>query len=231
MNPFRYLLDLLFPPLCAGCREVMDDANIAVCDKCKASLPITEHATHHDNKVSGLFTDIPKVIHAAAFCHFDHENAIYNIIHAIKYHNRPDAATWIGTQAARHFQEKNPQWFMGIDLIFPIPLHRKRLGKRTYNQAELIAKGISLVTGIPVDTCHLLRRVNNKTQTLLSPQQRKRNTEGIFYLSHAEELRGKHVLLVDDIITTGATMRSAVSILTPVRGLTISILTMGMAGN
>ena len=208
----------------------MEDAALVVCPECCRSLPLTEHASHKDNKVSGLFTDISKVEKAAAFCHYDHDTAFYRIIHAMKYFRQPQVGVWLGREAARHFMSENPQWFSGIDMIVPIPLHKKRLRQRLYNQSELIAEGVSKETGIAVDTRHLLRVVNNPTQTQRTTDERRANTEGIFDLKKGEELRGKHILLIDDIVTTGSTLRSAISVLTPVRGLRVSILTMGEAG-
>lgn len=231
INPFRYLLDLLFPPVCAGCGEVLNEAKAIVCDQCRSTLPTTEHALYADNKVSGLFTDITKVKKSAAFCHYQKGSGFYNIIHNLKYHNLPQIGVWLGRTAAEHFLSIQPEWFSDIDFIVPIPLHKKRIRQRLYNQSELIADGISYVTGIPTDTTHLIRTIDNPTQTKRSAQQRRFNTEGIFTLLHSEDFKGKHILLVDDIVTTGATLRSAISVLTPVRGLSVSILTMGGAGN
>lgn len=230
MRLFNYLLDLFFPPLCTGCGEVLDDARSVICDDCRKLLPMTEHATHPDNRLSGLFSDIRKVQWTAAFCYYKKDSMFYRLIHNLKYHNRPQTGVWLGRIAAEHFLSQNPKWFEGINIIIPIPLHKKRLYQRRYNQAELIATGISAITGIPIDINHLIRIVNNPTQTMRSAKERKQNTHDIFALVHADELKDKHILLVDDIVTTGATMRSAISVLTPVRGLTISILTMGEAG-
>ncbi len=230
MKLLRSLLDLFFPPLCPGCSCVLEEADHVVCGQCAKSMPFTEHASHKDNKVSGLFTNISKVQRSAALCFYDPDTVFHKLVHALKYHNQPAVGMWLGRQAALRFRNENPHWFDGIDLILPVPLHRKRLGRRRYNQSVLIADGISEITGIPVDTAHLLRKVNNATQTLKSAEERRQNTQDIFSLLHPEQLKNKHVLLVDDVITTGSTMRSCINLLTPVRGLRISILAMGMAG-
>ena len=231
MRIFSYLLDLFYPPLCAGCGEVLDDSSLVVCNTCRKSFPLTEHATHADNRVSGLFTDIKKVERAAAYCHYVRDSRFYQLIHQLKYYNRPQVGVWLGKQAATHFLSQNPQWFSGIDYLIPVPLHKKRLRQRRYNQAELIADGISAATGISVLTNRLVRIVDNPTQTKRTAEERRQNTTGIFALKGGNDLRGKHILLIDDIVTTGSTLRSCISVLTPVRGLHISILTMGEAGN
>ncbi len=231
MALFSHLLDLFFPPLCAGCGDVLQNAGEVVCARCCKSFPYTEHPTRADNRVSGLFTDIPKVSQAAALCVYEPESPFYQVIHNMKYHRRPEVGVWLGRNAATRFLEQNQHWFEGIDLIVPVPLHKRRLKSRRYNQSELIADGISQVTGIPVDTNHLMRIVDNPTQTQRTPAERKLNTQGIFLLHNPDDFKNRHLLLVDDIITTGSTLRSAVSQLTPVRGLTVSVLTMGMAGD
>lgn len=208
----------------------MDGDEQHVCSSCLSSLPLTEHATHNDNKASGLFTDLKKVVKTAAYCFYDHESYFYQMIHALKYYNQPQVGVVLGRQMAEHFINEKPTWFEGIDLIIPVPLHKKRMAKRGYNQSEMIADGISQVTGIPIDTKHLLRAVNNPSQTQKNTEERKKNTEGIFELTNAQDLKGKHILLVDDIITTGATLHSCCTKLNSIRGLTISIITLGIAG-
>ena len=217
------LRELFFPSVCCVCGVYTGNNNQPVCSQCLKSLPVTEHAVHNDNKVAGLFTDIKKVRRAASYCYYDHETAIYDIVHNLKYHNMPQLGEWIGERAARHFMSKNPDWFGSIDYIIPIPLHAHRLKHRRYNQSELIADGISKATGIEVDTRHLLRKTDNTSQTLLTTEQRRQNTQDIFEVRNGNELRNKKILLVDDIITTGSTMRSAILQLTPVRGLQITV--------
>lgn len=223
------LRELFFPSACCVCGAYTADKDQPVCPECIKALPVTEHATHHDNKTAGLFTYIKKVKQAASYCYYDHEKPIYDIIHSLKYHNKPQLGAWIGEKAARHFISKAPDWFNHIDYIIPIPLHSKRLEQRRYNQAELIADGISRATGIKVDTKHLIRKTDNTSQTLLTIEQRRHNAEGIFELRNGNELSGRHILLVDDVITTGSTMLSAIKCLTPVRGLQISVFAIGCA--
>lgn len=229
MKILRYLLDLFYPPLCAGCGEVLEGKQEQICSACLTSLPLTEHAIYSDNKVSGLFVDFDKVVKAAAFCYYNNESGFYQMIHALKYYNQPQVGVLLGRKTAECFIKQNPNWFAGIDFIIPVPLHRKRLASRGYNQSEMIAEGISQIAGIPIDVKHLLRTINNPSQTQRSAEERKQNAEGIFSLVNSAELHNKHILLVDDIVTTGATLRSCCKVLKSVRGLKISIISLGMA--
>ena len=120
-------------------------------------------------------------------------------------------------------------FFEGVDVILPVPLHKKKQQIRGYNQSEWIARGIAAVTGISIDTESVVRQKNTETQTRKSSFERWENVEGIFQLHHAEPLAGKHVLIVDDVLTTGATTVECASCLAEIEGIRISILTLAMA--
>ena len=120
-------------------------------------------------------------------------------------------------------------FFHGVDVIIPIPLHKKKQQIRGYNQSEWISRGITAVTGVPVDTEAIIRRKNTETQTQKSALERWENVEGIFELHHAESLIGKHVLIVDDVLTTGATTVACASRIMEVEGIRISVLTLAVA--
>lgn len=225
---WKGLKDLFYPPCCAMCEEVLTDSEQFLCAQCLASLPRTETAAHRDNRVEALFTDIDKVVRGAAFCYFTPDSAFRRLIHRIKYRGKASLGEYMGEVAGKEMLGSG--FFDGIDLIVPVPLHPSREKKRGYNQAECICRGLSRATGIAVDTLHLLRRRATPTQTALSVADRKRNVEHAFEVKNANEWQGKHVLLVDDIITTGATMRSCIHEMTPIRGCRISVFALGLAG-
>lgn len=120
-------------------------------------------------------------------------------------------------------------FFEGVDVIIPIPLHKKKQQIRGYNQSECIARGIAAVTGIAVCVESVVRRKNTETQTRKSVFERWENVDGIFELNHADSLTGKHILIVDDVLTTGATTIACASRLAEVEGTRISVLTLAMA--
>lgn len=223
------ILDLFYPPLCMQCHELLTDNQQFLCADCLQHLPRTEMAANRGNRVEQLFWDIPKFQRGAAFCFYHRNEEFRQLVLRIKYSNKPLLGEYLGHLAANEFLRTD--FFKGIDLIVPVPLHPKRQRKRGYNQAEYIAKGISAATGIPLDSSHLLRMVNNPTQTKKNSRERAANTRGIFLVQMPSNWRGKHILLVDDIITTGSTLRACMKVITPIHGATISVMSLGVAGN
>ena len=149
------------------------------------------------------------------------------ILHLLKYGGQKEIGAIMGRYMAAELIESG--FFQGIDVIIPIPLHETKQRIRGYNQSEWIARGIAAVTGIPVDTEAVVRRKYTETQTRKSIFERWENVEGIFELHHAESLIGKHVLIVDDVLTTGATTVACASRIMEVEGIRISVLTLAVA--
>ena len=165
-----------------------------------------------------------KVMHlekAAAFLFYDKDHPIQRVIHKMKYADQPMIGYFLGRQAAIEFQYAD--FFDEIDVIIPIPLHPKRLNERGYNQSEYIAKGISDVTGIPIDLTHVTRTRNTPKQALQRGEERRENMEEAFAVNHPEQLYHKHILVVDDLITTGETMRSCLKAMKIIRGAKITV--------
>jgi len=158
---------------------------------------------------------------AAAFLFYDKDHPIQRVIHKMKYADQPMIGYFLGRQAAIEFQYAD--FFDEIDVIIPIPLHPKRLNERGYNQSEYIAKGISDVIGKPVDLTHVMRTRNTPKQALQSGDERRENMEEAFAVHHPEHLYHKHILVVDDLITTGETMRSCLKAMKIIRGAKFTV--------
>ena len=158
---------------------------------------------------------------AAAFLFYDKDHPIQRVIHKMKYADQPMIGYFLGRQAAIEFQYAD--FFDEIDVIIPIPLHPKRLNERGYNQSEYIAKGISDVTGIPIDLTHVTRTRNTPKQALQRGEERRENMAEAFAVNHPEQLYHKHILVVDDLITTGETMRSCLKAMKIIRGTKITV--------
>lgn len=216
------VLAMFYPRECLICGHRIDtDENI--CINCMRSLPRTEHATLRNNRLEDLFVKDNRFVRGAAFLFYDEEGNIRRLIHELKYSENPRLAYELAYKAAQEYVTTD--FFEGIDCIIPIPLHPRRLRQRGYNQSLYIAKGLSDVTKIPIDTQHLFRVRNNPKQALKIGEERERNVSNIFKTSYPEEMFRKHILLVDDVITSGLTIQSAMSAMKTFKGCSISVFT------
>ena len=184
-------------------------------------LPRTEQALVRQNITEMTLKGVRRMDKAAAFLFFEKDHPIQGLVHKMKYAEQPLIGLQLGRQAALEFQYA--EFFDGIDLIIPIPLHPRRERERGFNQSEFIARGISEVTGVPVDTMHVKRVRNTPKQALQDEQTRRHNVADAFEVNHPEQLYGKHILIVDDLITTGETMRSCIKAMRRVRGATFTV--------
>ena len=150
------------------------------------------------------------------------------ILHSIKYFDKPEIAAMLAKTFVQ--ESEGNGFFDGIDMIIPVPLAKKKARKRGYNQCDFIAKGLGQTTDITVRDDIVKRVVNNPTQTHLSPQERKTNVQGIFQVVKPEELKGKHVLIVDDVITTGSTVLSLAEEIAKTQDVKISVFSLAFAG-
>ena len=158
---------------------------------------------------------------AGAYLFFEKEHPIQQVIHRMKYADEPELGFWMGRQAVLDWRDET--FFEGIDVIIPMPLHPKRMRERGYNQSEYIARGISEITGIPVDTTHVTRVRNTPKQALQDSEGRKTNVADAFAINHPEQMYHKHILVVDDLITTGETMKACLNTMRAFRGATITV--------
>lgn len=166
----------------------------------------------------------------ATSCFFYHKGSDFrHVLHLLKYGGRKDIGEVMGRFMAAELMEAG--FFEGIDLILPVPLHPRKQKVRGYNQSECIARGISAVTGIPMDVSSVVRQRHTDTQTRKSAYERWENVDGIFCLLSPGCFRRKHVLIVDDVLTTGATVTACADAFRGVEGIRISILTLAVAGS
>ena len=200
----------------------------SLCEACRRALPRTEQASLPENSTETELTNgkvaVKKAMHlerAAAFLFFEKEHPIQQAIHKMKYADQPLIGYQLACEAAREFLYAG--FFDDIDVIVPVPLHPNRLRSRGYNQSEYIARGLSEISGIAVDTTHVARIKDTPKQALQTGEERKANIAGAFAVNNPEQLYHKHILLVDDLITTGETMRSCLKAMKRFRGATFSV--------
>ena len=221
------LKELLFPRYCKVCRRRLMHSEQHLCINCLLELPRTHYERDPNNLLMQHLMEWPEVIRATAYFNYYKEGKYSSLIHHLKYYDHPEVGTYLGRLAATEL--KAGEFFDGIDLIVPVPLSKKKQRQRGYNQCDYIARGISEITGIAMCTDCIERSVNTDTQTAKGRIERWKNTEGIFRITNAEVLKDKHILLLDDVATTGATLHACISTLLTVPGVRISVFALDKA--
>ena len=222
------LLQVLFPTTCACCDEVLVQGERQICLNCLTSLTRTLYSSHDDNHTERLLTGrVPALVHATSIYAFHHGNTVQKLVHAMKFHKNSDLCLLMGRQMGQELLHSAR--FDDIDLLVPVPLHWWRRLQRGYNQSELLCRGIAAVMKREVNTKALIRHRYTSQQSLTSAAEREQNVEGAFRVKHPEQLEGRHILLVDDVFTTGATLVSCCDALGQVKDLHISIATLCIA--
>ncbi len=224
---FRRILDFASPRACRMCGGRLSFSEEYVCMGCLASLPLTRyHLDPYENRLARIFWGRIPIERAASLFFYQPNTKSGSIIHDIKYNNQPRMAYFLGRVMAKAIISSG--FFDGIDIIIPIPLSKKRQRQRGYNQSERIALGVSAITDIEVRTDIVKRIKDNVSQTSLSTIERRENVSGIFALEKQEDLKGKHILLIDDVMTTGATLTACAEMILEAGDVRFSILTLGV---
>ena len=221
------LLSLLFPRLCYACGNHLLRNEKLICTECYVLIPRTNYHLEEDNPVARIFWGRCRIEKAAAFSFYNRDSRIRRLIHNLKYKGIKD----IGIELGRIYGLSllNSGFTRDIDVIIPVPLHRSKQRIRGFNQSYLISEGISEATGLPVDGESLVRIARTATQTRKSRYERWKNVEGTFIVEDPSCIRGKHILLIDDVITTGSTMESCAAELLKTEGVKVSVAAVAVA--
>lgn len=205
MSLISDLKELLLPRLCPVCGKLLMEGEDLLCTFCAIQLPRYRIMNIKDNLLLRMIWDKADVRRATTFLSYNHFSPYHKLVIDIKFHGKSDMAVRLGKWAA--LEAKRVDFWEGVDALVPVPLTRWRYFKRGYNQAEKLAQGMSEVTNVPV--VKLLKRIKNRTpQSQLSGEARLKNAEGIYRACVPDEWRGKCLVLVDDVMTTGATLGS-----------------------
>jgi ComF family protein len=200
-------IHLFFPRICPGCSEALLRNEHLVCLSCFLQLPQTGfHQSPFDNPVHRLFWGRVPIYAASAFLYFRKSGVIQQLMHALKYENQPEIGTFLGAEYGKTIAEENP--FHSANLILPVPLHPKREKQRGYNQSECFASGLSASLCLETNNRILVRNDFKGSQTKKSRFERWQNVESVFAVTNNKAIENKHVLLVDDVVTTGATIEA-----------------------
>jgi ComF family protein len=224
---FNDMFCLFFPELCAACGQNLFKSETLICTNCIYHLPRTNFHIDTQNKMARQLWGRFKFEQAIAFVYFQKGSRVQNLMHELKYNKKPDVGIRMGELYA--WQLSRTEVWNKPDMIIPIPLHPKRFKKRGYNQSEQISKGLSSILNLPMSTNNLVREENTESQTKKSRFARYENLKGAFIIKNPSELFNKHILLVDDVMTTGATMEACSIELLKIEGLKVSICTLAYA--
>ena len=205
------LINLLFPELCNGCGKLLYHGEKDICTKCLFDLPYTDFHLYQDNPVAKQLWGRISVNAAMAMLYFKKATKVQNLIHGLKYDGKTEIGITLGKLLAKKLIES--EFYADIDLVIPVPLHQKKMRTRGYNQSEYIATGLAEELDISVSTKYLLRDKSTESQTKKARYTRYENMQDVFSVIKAEELAEKHILLVDDVVTTGATLEACGNIL------------------
>lgn len=218
---------IIFSKTCAHCGVQLVMNELAICLSCIQKMPRTNNHNQPNNaaeiRIAGRFP----FERVATFALYTKGGILQPLIHKLKYKNKKEIGVRLGYTFGCELS--GSQFISPIDMIVPVPLHVKKERKRGYNQAMMIALGLSQSTGIPVSTDNLQRTVHNPTQTKLSAKQRWENVAGIFSVKNPSEFENRHLLLVDDIITTGSTLEACAHAIEHCSNVKVSIAVIGMA--
>lgn len=222
------LLDLISPRLCVVCGQRLTVSEDTLCSRCNLHLPRTDfHKAPYDNDMARLFWHQIPIERATALFYYEAHSETANILYELKYKNHPEIGEVMGRLMAKELQTSG--FFDGIDGIVPIPLARKRQRQRGYNQSMEIARGVSEITSLPIYNKVAWRNVFEGSQTSKGRWERNENVEQVFELRDALTIQSKHLLIVDDIVTTGATVIACAKELCKAEGVRISVLSLGLA--
>jgi len=224
---FDDVLGLFYPQLCITCGERLISQEEYICLKCWFDLPVGRFENERENKVAQLFWGRVQIETATSYFHYRKGSRYQKLIHFIKYKGLKELGLIAGKRFGHTLAESDH--FSSIDGIVPVPLHPKKRKKRGFNQSEWIARGIAEGLNKPVLLNNLYRKIFTPTQTRKNRFERWQNVEGIFGVNNPEEFENRHVLLVDDVVTTGSTLEACACELLKIPGTKVSIATLAFA--
>ena len=219
------LLNLVYPPTCLLCHQPLTTHEQHLCLHCLSSLNRYREITEGKGTLQELFAGYPCIEEMDAYLRYEKDGKTQTLIHALKYYDNRELAYYLGQLFAR-----NTKKFQDIDTIIPVPLHPKRLRERGYNQSEQIAKGFASVRQLPIYTNNLIKTQHTPSQTTKTVYERQATLPELYRVIDPIPLKNKHILLIDDVATSGNTLRQCIEALQTIPGLRISLAPLSVAG-
>ena len=229
MGIWNDLWSLFFPKCCILCGKRLMKGEEHLCFQCLSGLPRTQMHLQPENEMEKCFWGKLPVEKASAFLYYTKGGDVRKLLFDFKYYGNSALGRFLGTCMASELFPSG--FFEGVDCVVPVPLHPKKEKKRGFNQSEILAEGIASVLDIPVAKHLLVRNQYTETQTRKGNYNRWMNVKDVFDVSDVASLKGKHILLVDDVMTTGATMVACADAMNEIPGLRISVLALALAGD
>ena len=226
-NPFVPFMELLYPRICVVCGQKLISGEQHICLSCLLHMPRTNYHLLDENPMEQLFYGRVPVEKACAYFEFRKGSDYQKILHQLKYRGMKELGEYLGNRFGAELIRSGR--FPQVDLICPVPLHPKKERKRGYNQSYHIARGLSEALQVPVDCTNLKREVFTSTQTRKSRFARWQNVDGIFTVPDPSLFDGKHLLLVDDVVTTGATLEACAHAIHKNSKAKVSVLSLAIA--
>ena len=223
----KNFISIFYPRSCVACGNALMQNESHFCLSCLMHLPETNYHLMENSPLDYVFAGRVPVEKVSSMLFYRKGNKVQHILHALKYKGNKEVGRFLGEMYGRQLIRSS--YYQSVDLIIPIPLHAKKLRMRGYNQSEWIAMGLSNSMNIPYLTEVLLRSEFTETQTKKSRFNRWENVKSVFVIEDAENLVGKHVLVCDDVLTTGATMEAAITQLLKIEGVRVSVATLACA--
>ncbi|AJR02639.1 ComF family protein [Siansivirga zeaxanthinifaciens] len=221
------VINLCFPKVCYACLNVLKDNEDTICVSCRHDLPVTNFHFNQDETVKNVLYGRAKIAHATALFRFEKKGLVQQLIHGLKYKGYESVGVCLGNWLGGEL--KNLDAYKDIDLVIPVPLHQNKLRKRGYNQVTKFGQQIAEALQTEFRDDVLVKITNTQSQVNKIRLSRWNNNDELFAIGNAAHVENKHILLVDDIITTGATLEACILALTQIKNIKISVATMAIA--
>ncbi|WP_053992708.1 ComF family protein [Mangrovimonas sp. TPBH4] len=222
----KNLLNLFFPKVCVGCSGHLGDYEAYICLECRHQLPLTNFHFNGDERVKNVLYGRVPLQQATSLLHFSKKGIVQQILHNLKYRGQEDVGTFLGAWLGAEL--KSLEAYQDVDLVVPVPIHNRKLRKRGYNQVHKFGEEVASALQVPFNMDVLQKQAPTKTQVFKDRLRRLDTDTSNFRVVNGQQLKGKHVLLVDDIITTGATVEACAQVLLNIEGLSLSLATMAI---
>ncbi len=229
MELLQNLIGLFYPKVCPACGSLLNKDEDVICLTCNFMMSKTAYESIADNPVARIFWGRIPFQFVSSSYFFAKGGRIQALIHELKYKSNREAGLFLGRQLAVDIQKAGLS--DGVHFLVPVPLHPKKLRSRGYNQSDILAQGMAEVLQIPVVSDNLLRVIASSSQTRKTRDERWENVKNIFEVKQAKQFEGKHILLVDDVITTGSTIAACAEVLMQVPNIKLSVATAACAVN